>query len=346
MRNAIFLMLVMTMSPASSQRVLHFSATSGFDHGTRAVSFAMFTDIGSELGSEVINDPLGATFSDPIALAEFDVVIFSNTSGNNILDAEQRANFEQWVQSGGSILGIHAATDTYRHSTANGNNTGTWDFYAELIGASVQEGPNHVNGTPQYAMSHIGIHPSTAALPDPWVKSEEYYYWEGGYFRNDNIPVLEVEQTIGPNGQVNSYDAPRPMSWYRELPDDGRAFYTALGHAPSNFTDDPLFRQHLKDALLWLIDASTSIKPQPTHDIVPIIWPNPAASHVIVKLPLPGACTMDMLDAQGRSVLKARFKDQVDIDLSRFPQGLYILHLPELSSSTVMVIDRPDHRTP
>ncbi|MBK9760712.1 MAG: ThuA domain-containing protein [Flavobacteriales bacterium] len=85
----------------------------------------MFTGIGSELGSEAINDPLGATFSDPTALAEFDVVVFSNTSGNNILDAGQRANFEQWVQSGGSILVIHAATDTYRHSPANGNNTGT-----------------------------------------------------------------------------------------------------------------------------------------------------------------------------------------------------------------------------
>ena len=64
-------------------------------------------------------------------------------------------------------------------------------------------------------MSHIGAHASTADLPDPRLKNEEYYYWEGGYYGTDNTEVLRVEGTVGPNGQENSYDAARPMSWYR-----------------------------------------------------------------------------------------------------------------------------------
>ena len=324
MRNVSSLILLVAMTPALSQRVLHYTATSGFDHGTRAVSMAMFTSIGSELGIEAIDDPDGTTFSDPNALAEFDVVVFSNTSGNTILDGTQRTNFEQWVSNGGSVLGIHAATDTYRHSTANGNNIGTWDFYAELIGASVQESPNHVNGTPQYGMDHIGSHPSTAALPDPWVKNEEYYYWENGYYRSDNIAVLEVEQTIGPNGQVNSYDAPRPMSWFRELPEDGRVFYTALGHATNNYTNDPLFRQHVKDALLWLIDAATAMEPTPMHGIAPIMWPNPAQDHISFASSVTGQ--VQIIDARGSTVLRSGVGTSGLIDVSTLPEGLYYAH--------------------
>lgn len=164
-------------------------------------------------------------------MAQFDAIIFSNTSGNAILNADQRANFVQWVADGGHVLGIHAASDTYRHSTANGNNTGTWDFYPELIGASVQENPNHVNGTPTYTLQRVGAHPSTYNVPDQWVKAEEYYYWENGYFAELNTATLIVEETVGPNGQVNSYDAPRPMSWYRTT-GYSRIFYTALGTPP------------------------------------------------------------------------------------------------------------------
>ncbi|HRF79916.1 MAG TPA: ThuA domain-containing protein, partial [Flavobacteriales bacterium] len=125
MRHTFVLLCFSAALSVNAQRVLHFTATSGYDHGTRDVSFAMFTAIGDQLGAEVVNDATGATFSDANALAQFNAIIFSNTSGNDILDATQRANFEQWVTNGGHVLGIHAASDTYRHSSANGNNTGT-----------------------------------------------------------------------------------------------------------------------------------------------------------------------------------------------------------------------------
>ena len=235
---------------AFGQNVLHYTETSGFDHGTRDASLTMFVAIATELGLTVTSDNDGSSFSSLTTLQQFSAIVFSNTSGADLLDAAQRTNFEAYIAGGGCAMGIHAASNTYRHSTANGNTTGAWDFYAELMGASVQENPNHVSGTPLHDLSHIGTHASATNLPDPCAKNEEYYYWEGGYYRDDNIPVLQVEQTVGPNGEVNSYDAPRPMSWYRELPEGGRIFYTALGHAGSNYPDDVLFRQHIEDALL------------------------------------------------------------------------------------------------
>ena len=223
---------------------------------------AMFESIAAANGLAVDDDQTGTSFSSLATLEQYDVIVFSNTSGDNILDPLQQANFETYMVNGGAYLGIHAASDTYRHSSANGSNTGSWDFYAELVGASVQQSPNHVNGTPEYAMEVVATHPTTQNLPDPWVKNEEYYYWENGYFGPSNIVVLQVEETVGPNGFINSYDAERPMSWYRELPGGGKMFYTALGHAASNYTSDQLFIQHMTDAMLWLIDLATSISPR------------------------------------------------------------------------------------
>ncbi|MCF8464684.1 MAG: ThuA domain-containing protein [Flavobacteriales bacterium] len=253
------LFLVFAQFSWSQTKVLHYSETSGYDHNTRTESLAMFETMGTMHGFMVDNDDTGDGFNSLSNLHEYDAVIFSNTSGDAILDASQRANFETYIANGGSYLGIHAATDTYRHSTANGNNTGTWDFYAELVGASVQESPNHVYGTPQYSMSHIGVHASLENLPSPWVKNEEYYYWENGYFGNDNTSVLQVEETVGPNNMVNSYDAARPMSWYRSLAGGGKMFYTALGHAASNYSTDQDFIYHVTDALLWVLGIPVGI---------------------------------------------------------------------------------------
>lgn len=206
----------------------------------------MFELIASSQGWNLVNDETGDEFNALVGLQQFDVVVFSNTSGDGVLNSTQRATFEAYIAGGGSYLGIHAASDTYRHSTANGSNTGVWDFYAELVGASVQQNPNHVSGTPQYSMDVIGTHPSTQNLPDPWVKNEEYYYWENGYFGLNNQTVLQVEETVGPNNMVNSYDVQRSMSWYRELLEGGKVFYTTLGHSASNFTSDLNFYAHVR----------------------------------------------------------------------------------------------------
>lgn len=326
----ILVMAFLSGAAASAQpRILHFTRTSGFDHGTRSVSYAMFQSIAQEAGGSVDDDQSGNPFSDAATLAAYDVIVFSNTSGNAILNAQQRSNFEDWVAGGGRVLGIHAASDTYRHSTANGGGTGAWDFYAELIGASVQEAPNHVNGTPPYSMQRIGSHASTANLPDPWVKNEEYYYWEGGYYAPGNVEVLRVEETVGPNGQVNSYDAPRPMSWYRELPGGSRVFYTALGHATENYTIDALFRTHIKDALEWLLAGSMGTTSMPVV-VHPFVHPNPATDAAVVVTDASWTGTpVQVLDATGRVVLGAVIAgERTTVMVQVLPAGSYVLRTP------------------
>ncbi|MCB0768855.1 MAG: ThuA domain-containing protein [Flavobacteriales bacterium] len=337
MLRSLLLSTALCTGTVFGQRVLHFTETSGFDHNTRSASFQMFSSIGDELMLDVVDAPVSGPFSDFVALSDHDVIIFSNTSGNAILDAEQRTNFETWVANGGHVLGIHAASDTYRHSTANGNNSGTWDYFAELIGASVQEGPNHVSGTPAYELSHLGLHPSTTNLPDPWLKNEEYYYWEGGYFGPENNAVLQVEETVGPNGLVNSYDAERPMSWYRVLPNGSRVFYTALGHAQSNYTSDELFRTHLRDALLWLLDGTTG-HAAPASGNALNVFPNPASRTLTITTELDRNVKLQMIDATGRVVLSDRMAGPTHtMDLDGLSNGIYFLRIGDGPMTCVRV---------
>ena len=235
-------------------KVLHYSETSGYDHQTRDVSLSLFESLGQSCGFTVDDDRDGSTFDQLASLEQYAVIIFSNTSGDNLLSSSQRANFETYIANGGSLLGIHAASDTYRHSSANGNTTGTWDYYAELLGASVQQSPNHTSSNHSGIMDQIGDHPSTENLPQPWPKVEEYYYWQNGYYNSANTEILRVRST-----GAQPYDGARPMSWGRELPGGGRVFYTALGHATSNYTSDTLFRNHLRDALLWTADPQFTL---------------------------------------------------------------------------------------
>lgn len=322
---------------ASAQpRILHFTRTSGFDHGTRAVSFAMFQGIALELGATVDDDQSGDPFSDSATLSEYDVIIFSNTSGNAILSAQQRSHFEDWVANGGHVLGIHAASDTYRHSTANGGSTGTWDFYAELIGASVQENPNHVAGTPSYSLQHVSLHASTADLPDPWVKNEEYYYWEGGYYGPDNTEVLRVEETIGPNGLVNSYDAPRPMSWYRALSNGSRVFYTALGHATENYTSDALFRAHIRDALGWLLAGSMGVNERDEARLR--IHPNPTCGPIRIEGLAHANALIEVFDGTGHLLHQAQLAGSNRMDLSLLDAGAYCIRIDGIRTTRVVVL--------
>ncbi|PHI21767.1 hypothetical protein CEQ90_00325 [Lewinellaceae bacterium SD302] len=234
---------------ANAFQILHFTKTNGFDHGTRNVSNTMFSEIGTTENFTVVNSQNANVFDDLNTLLGYEVIIFSNTSGNNLLDQTQRDNVEAYMAAGGAFLGIHAATDTYRNQS--------WPFYNQLVGGIVQSGPNHTANNYPGTMDVIGSHPSTVNLPNPWEKPEEYYYWElnGGQLDPNIVETLRVRET-GPE----SYDAARPISWYQTFAEGGRSYYSALGHGQFNYTDpDNDFRQLMRDALCWCVEADATL---------------------------------------------------------------------------------------
>lgn len=315
-------------------KLLHYTETSGFDHQTRASSLALFQRFPN---LQITDDLDGSNFNTTTNLNQFNLIVFSNTSGNQLLDSLQRANFESYIQQGGSVIGIHAATDTYRHSTANGNKTGTWDFYAETIGGSVQENPNHVTGTPAYNINKLGSHPTTVNLPNPWNKNEEYYYWESGYLNPSYTTVLEVERTIGPNNQVNSYDSARAVSWIKELPSGSRIFYTSAGHANSSFLSDSLFERHISDAVDWCLARITSIQQLGQVDNYLKVYPNPSENRITIQLDqkLVTKAQLNLYNLNGQLMKNLEsITFPLILDLSELDEGTYLLQV-EIANETI-----------
>ena len=261
-------MIVTTGDLGARQAILHYDETTGFNHGTRSVSLALFNSIANNNGYTVTQDSDGNGFTQA-NLDNFDLVVFSNTSGDGGLTASQRAALEWFVDSkGGSLMGIHAATDTYRHSSANGGSTGTWDWYAETLGGSVQQSPNHTSANHVNDINLINSHPAAANISFPWNKEEEYYYWENGYLNPDINEILRVDQTGG-----NSYDAARPVAWSRTAPSGAKIFYTSLGHKTGNFTGNfPTFETLIENAAQWLVTSDplgvelSSLDARPNYD--------------------------------------------------------------------------------
>lgn len=90
-----------TSAFGQNYKVLHYTETSSFDHRTRGNSFRMFNSFS---GLSIIHDSTGHQFDTLSKLNTFDLIVFSNTSGSNILDSAQRSHFEQYMLNGGALL--------------------------------------------------------------------------------------------------------------------------------------------------------------------------------------------------------------------------------------------------
>uniref|UniRef100_UPI001B80A3F3 ThuA domain-containing protein n=1 Tax=Maribacter antarcticus TaxID=505250 RepID=UPI001B80A3F3 len=243
---------VTTSTPSARPKVLVFTKTSGFNHGTESESVAMVEQIAAIQSFDVISDNDGSEFNTLSNLNQYDIIFFSNTSGD-FLNGTQRANVESYAAQGGNFISNHAASDAYGHSlasTVSGNGKGIWDWYAENVtGCSVRNGPNHTSNnfgatvTIQNANSQL-----TSGISFPWNDNEEWYYWEGGYLNSIFSELLRVSDT-GPN----SYDDTRMTAQLWERPDGGTSFYTSMGHSENKYTDLN-FVQFIDNVFNFIID--------------------------------------------------------------------------------------------
>ncbi len=221
---------------SDSNKVLVFTKTSSFNHNTKEESVAMVQKIADELDFDVEVSDNASVFDDQNNINSFDVIFFTNTSGNT-LNASQRNTVESYAEQGGNFISNHAASDSYGHSSAstvNGGGKGEWDWYAENItGCSVRNGPNH---TPNNFAATVTIQNQnldlTAEIRFPWDDNEEWYYWEGGYINDEFTELLRVSDTGS-----NSYDDSRMTAHYWERPEGGISFYSSMGHAKSKYSN-------------------------------------------------------------------------------------------------------------
>ena len=222
---------------AQPPRVLVFSKTAAFRHGSIPAGKVALVKLGAEQGFAVDTTEDASRFTAE-GLAPYGAVVFLSTTGDVLNDAQQAA-FERWLRAGHGYVGVHAATDTEYD----------WPWYGRLAGAYFQSHPNNPNVRKGTFVVTDGGHPATRGLPARWERTDEFYN-----FKQIN-PDLRVIMTIDETTYQGGTNGPaHPMAWYHAY-DGGRAFYTGVGHTNESFVE-PLVLQHLAGGIRWALGVA------------------------------------------------------------------------------------------
>ena len=210
--------------------VLLFTKTAAFRHGNIPAGIAAIEQLGTENGWNVVSTEDATAFTDE-NLADYDVVVWFSTTGD-VLNDEQQAAFERYIQSGGGYAGIHAASDTEYD----------WPWYGELVGAYFV---NHPPGTPDATIDVLdGAHPSTAHLPTEWDRTDEWYNYDQNV-RGDVHVLAALDEESYSGGSMGT---DHPIAWCQDY-DGGRSWYTGGGHTNASFAE-PEFLAHIEAGIL------------------------------------------------------------------------------------------------
>jgi cytochrome c len=215
-------------SLAADFNALVFSKTLMFRHASITNGIAAIKQLGAENHFNV-DATEDASWFTPKNLAKYQVVIFLSTSGN-ILDAEQQAAFKNFIEQGGGLAAIHAAV------AGDVATAGNWPWYGEALCARFT---NHSAIVEATVNVEDRKHPSTAPLPEHWVRKDEWYNFIAT--PRDQAHVLAALDETTYKGGTMGKD--HPIAWCKQV-GKGRIWYTGLGHTEVSFTE-PLFLKHL-----------------------------------------------------------------------------------------------------
>lgn len=225
-------------SSSNTRSVLVFSKTEGFRHASIADGQEMFRQLSATRDFEVDFTENADVFSQD-SLSKYNVVVFLSTTGD-VLDPAQEKELERFMKAGGNWMGIHAAADTEYN----------WPWYNDLVGGYFQ---SHPKGTPEATiLVDKRDHPATEHLNETWTRNDEWYNYKS--LKDDFTVLMRVDETTYEGGENGDY---HPISWYKDF-ENGRMFYTGLGHTPESYTDAD-FVAHVYGGLQYLFGENKPV---------------------------------------------------------------------------------------
>jgi PKD repeat protein/glucose/arabinose dehydrogenase len=170
-------------------------------------------------------------------LDRYAAVVFLNTAGDNLDDAQQAA-FAAYFTAGGGFVGIHAAIEAEPE----------WQFMSDVLGTRAAG----VTG-PQRATVEVAdpVHPAGAPLPEYWRVTDRWYDYTGNVRGVSHVLATVDEETY--DGGTMGFD--HPIAWCKDY-QGGRSFYTGRGGTRDGYREQGLSR-HLLGAIDWAAGRGT-----------------------------------------------------------------------------------------
>jgi len=211
--------------------ILLFTKTAGFRHASIPKGVQTIKRLLDSVSINTVHTE-DATYFSADSLAQFDAVVFLNTTGD-LFSTEQKEAFQKYIQSGKGFVGIHAASDTEY----------AWPWYGQLVGG-------YFSSHPEVQDAQIDVlcqgHLSTVHLDKVWYHRDEWYDFKEVHPGLHVLMTVDEESYHG--GKMGNY---HPIAWYHEF-DNGRSFYTGLGHTDEAY-DSAKFQKHILGGIYYVL---------------------------------------------------------------------------------------------
>ena len=247
--------------PKQPRNILLYTRTAGFRHGSIPTGVRAITLMGDRTGAYTAHHTEDESMFEPSKLAKFDAVFMLNTTGDCLLPADKNKQREEelkkslvdFVKGGKGLIGVHAATDTYRN----------WPEYNQMMGGAFVSHPWHKlvpvkNLAPD--------HPVNAAFGGKGFEIADEIYM----FRDDTalasgrkyLLALDTDKMSKEDvAKGKRKDGTYPISWVSNF-GKGRVFYCSLGHRDEIYWNPEILKHYLAGIQFALGDLEADAKPQ------------------------------------------------------------------------------------
>jgi type 1 glutamine amidotransferase len=252
--------------PKQKRKILVFSKTNGFRHGSIPIGAAAIALLGRQTGAFSVVHSEDDSMFEPEKLKEFDAVFMLNTTGDifkprempkdarkkeEVLEREARLkqSLVDFVKSGKGLAGVHSATDTYHG----------WGAYNDMMGGTFAGHPWHTrvpikNLSPKHPLNEM------FAGKDFDVTDEIYQFRADTARPTDRRMLLALDASKMDVSKGNRKDGQYPVSWVSTY-GKGRTFYCSLGHRDEIFYNPVVLKHYLAGLQYVLGDLEADATP-------------------------------------------------------------------------------------
>ena len=243
--------------PAKPRKVLVFSKTAGFRHGSIPTGVEAMKQMGKSTGAFEVTATEDDSFFEPEKLKDFDAVLFLNTTGEVFKSKEAgreerlKKSLVDFVKSGKGLIGTHSATDTYKK----------WKDFNDMMGGAFAGHPWH---TKIRVKNLEPGHPLNAAFAgkDFEIADEIYQFRKDTASADERRMLLSLSGEIVDKGKGNTgKEGLYPIAWLDKY-GDGRIFYCSLGHRDEIYWNPVILKHYLAGIQYALGDLDAEDEPR------------------------------------------------------------------------------------